>query len=122
MKLNFISISTIIGLSCQIAAAEVTWRTGERLPAAMPREAIRAKAADWKARHVQGGPRERHILVQLDERLSSARRSGLANKGVRLLQPLGGNAFFATIDNSRFDSVDLAQNHHIAGMHDILRS
>ena len=51
----------VIGLLVvETLAAEVTWRTGERLPDTMTPGAIHERTGNWKAQHAQGGLRDRH--------------------------------------------------------------
>jgi hypothetical protein len=122
MRPQSILVALIIGLLDQVVTAQVVWRTGDRLPDAMAPAAVREKAAAWRVQHAQGGPRERHVLIQFGEPITPGRKDLLAGRGVQLLQPLGGNAFFATIDASRIDAADLQQNHRIAGLRDIERN
>jgi len=114
--------AVLIGLFVVQAFGEpVRWRTGDALPEAMAASAIQQKTGDWHAEHARGGLRERHALIQLSQPVDAQDKEGLARNGVHLLRPLGGNAFFATVDAASVESAALVQE-GVTGVHELERN
>ena len=111
----------ILIVAAGLFAQPVRWRNGDALPEEMTPAAVEQKANALKISNAQGGPRVRHLVVQLDEISTSQQREALAAKGLRLLQPLGGTAYFASVDAALVEPAALTQR-KVAGIHEIQRN
>jgi subtilase family protein len=83
--------------------ADVRWRSGHaEIPRRQPAELSPA------IEEITRGGAARHIVVQFDGPITDVNKGNLAAAGVRLLDYLGDNAFFAAVDQSRLDASGLA--------------
>jgi hypothetical protein len=93
------SVSLVI---TSAASAQITWRGGvEELPRKNP-----AQIKTELTRIVSS--QTTHFLLQLDQPLTVEVRQKLAVSGVTLLNYLGNNAFFASMDKGRLDAQQIS--------------
>ncbi|HKQ50220.1 MAG TPA: S8 family serine peptidase [Phycisphaerae bacterium] len=86
-----------------VAAGDVRWRNGS---APIPRR--QPGQIGMAIEEITRGGGARHIVVQFDEPITDNDKTTLAAAGIRLLDFLGDNAFFASVDRSRLDAAALA--------------
>lgn len=96
--------------SASTAAAQVQWRSPVA-PAFAPE-----KDAGAALKQIIAQPRTRHLAVQLLRPITDADRSRLAAAGIRLCSPLGGSAFFASVDGDKLRADDPAIAELLAGV------
>jgi len=100
LRLSLCAIVAGIGLwGTSAASAQVQWKSGT--PDAVER-AANGNAGATIARLAAEHDRQR-VVVRFDRPLKESEKTMLAAKGVRLLNPLGGNAYFATIEQDTTD-------------------
>ncbi|MBN2447277.1 MAG: hypothetical protein JXO22_11150, partial [Phycisphaerae bacterium] len=103
-----VAVLGLCGLSASAAGLDppvpnaISWQGGESTLA--PQDATEVAAA-LKAISASG---ERHALVQFDRPITMAERQKLADGGVRLLNYLGSNAFFASLAPQGVDGTTLS--------------
>jgi hypothetical protein len=85
-------------------AAIIRWRSAPVQTIPQEVEAIEATLAAVAAR---GG--SRHVLVQFEEPLDAARRTTVIQAGLRLLDYVGDNAYFAAVDGAATDAGAVTQ-------------
>jgi len=87
--------TTLFGLLVlpSVAQEPVRWRTGA---APLPSQSPAGVASALRSIAAQARPR--HVVVQLPRAVDARGRELLAAEGVNLLQPLGGQAWFAAVD------------------------
>ena len=81
---------------------QIQWRSG-----VLPNAEDLAGGAAQRIAELARRP-ERHVIVQLDQPLTSELRTALSAAGVTLLHSLGENAFFAALSAAGIDSNSLA--------------
>ncbi len=98
-------------------APRIQWRSGAveltGKDSSQIRDALAALAA---------GPEERHVVVQLDRPLDPKLRAELRSNGLRLLNYVGGNAFFASVSANTMDAVTISRTESLIDVTPIKRS
>ncbi len=98
------------------AAERIRWRTGavDTAPMAPPevREAITILAS---------GPVSRHLVVQFNAPVDPRQRLALRMSGVRLLNYVGNNAYFASIVPTEVDAAGASRVTSLIGVYEIQR-
>ncbi len=84
--------------------AAIEWLGGPVTPQAMEPDAIRARIEE-----LAGRPLSRHVLVQFSLPLTRDVQSRLETSGLKLLQYVGSNAFFASLERGRIDAGSLSR-------------
>src|SRR5262249_20434936 len=85
------------------APLSIRWRSGEALAERKTSDAVAADLATLTA------GKDRRIVVQLDQPVTDPLRAQLDASGVKLLNYLGDNAFFATLAPAGVNAAALAQ-------------
>jgi len=96
---TFLAMLVIFGATS--VHAQVQWKSG---------------APDESARNVDVGSGEkitallvdtdrRHVVLRFERALTESEKTNLAQKGVRLLSPLGNNAYFALVVQGQTDAL-----------------
>ncbi|MDX2115040.1 MAG: S8 family serine peptidase [Planctomycetota bacterium] len=95
----------------------ISFRSGAVQTPRMNEAQIAGAFAALSAQQRQVGadaPAPRRLVVSFDSPVSDPDRAALAAQGLRLLTPLGGNAFFASLDPAVLDAGALAAHPDIA--------
>ncbi len=84
-------------------AGELHWRSGS-----VATEFVSSQAAAQQLHSLARASTTARVVVQFDRPITSIERSRLAAAGVRLLNYVGNNAYFARVDAARFNEADVA--------------
>jgi len=105
LRLSVCTVIAGIGLwGTSFASAQVQWKSGT------PDASDRAVGIDpgAKLRELLADHDRRRVVMRFDRPLKKSEKAMLAAKGVRLLNPLSDNAYFATVVQGQTDSLAAA--------------
>ena len=95
---------------------EIPWRSGASALAVLDRAELAAAVAEITSRSDA-----QHVVVQFDQPVAPAGRRQLQAAGLKLLNPLGGGAYFASLSGPGVDAAALSAMPSLTGIQAIER-